>query len=238
VLPVEGAGFWPLVSMGAVLGGTLRAPLTAIVFALELTHDVNVLLPLLLAVTVSHAVSVLLLKRSILTEKISRRGYHLSSEYAVDPLEIIFAREVVRTSIVALPADASRADAAHLEISGRREQRLFPVVDGAKRLVGVITKRDLRQWIQMGDGEGELSTVMQDTPVTARLDEPLRAVVFRMAETGLTRLPVLAADGALVGMLALTDLLVARTRLLEAERRRERVLGSRFRLPTVFSRSA
>src|SRR5205823_812355 len=101
-LPAEGAGFWPLVSMGAILGGTMRSPLTAVVFAVELTHDVNMMLPLLLAVTMAHGFTVLALRRSILTEKISRRGYHLSREYSIDPLEIIFAREVVRTAVVVL----------------------------------------------------------------------------------------------------------------------------------------
>jgi hypothetical protein len=80
-------------------------PLTGVIFALELTHDVNMLLPLLVAVSVAHAFTVLVLKRSILTEKISRRGYHLSREYAIDPLEILFAREVMR-SVVALPLEA------------------------------------------------------------------------------------------------------------------------------------
>ena len=103
-LPHEGAGFWPLVSMGAILGGTMRSPFTGVIFALELTHDVNMLLPLLLAVTIAHGFTVLTLKRSILTEKVARRGYHLSREYAVDPLEILFVREVMRTNIVALPA--------------------------------------------------------------------------------------------------------------------------------------
>ena len=69
VLPFEGAGFWPLVSMGAVLGGTMRAPLTAVIFALELTHDLSIMLPLLLAVIIAHGFTVLLLKRSILTRR-------------------------------------------------------------------------------------------------------------------------------------------------------------------------
>ena len=94
-LPSAGAGFWPLVSMGAILGGTMRAPFTAILFALELTHDVNVLLPLLVAATLAHGTTVLLLKRSILTEKVARRGFHLTREYATDPLEILFVREVM-----------------------------------------------------------------------------------------------------------------------------------------------
>ena len=78
LLPDFGAGFWPLVSMAAMLGGTMRAPFTGVIFALELTHDIDVLLPLLVAVAAAHAFTVLVLKRSILTEKIARRGYHLS----------------------------------------------------------------------------------------------------------------------------------------------------------------
>jgi H+/Cl- antiporter ClcA len=84
-LPHFGAGFWPLVSMGAILGGTMRSPFTGIIFAIELKHDLNLLLPLLVASFLAHAFTVLTLKRSILTEKISRRGYHLSREYAVIP---------------------------------------------------------------------------------------------------------------------------------------------------------
>src|SRR6185295_7589936 len=111
-LPHEGIGFWPLISM------------TGIAFALELTHDVNVLLPLLLATTMAHAFTVLTLKRSILTEKVSRRGFHLSREYSVDPLEILFVREVMRTKVVALPARASTADLRHiLHSHGRHKQR-------------------------------------------------------------------------------------------------------------------
>src|SRR5258705_13640978 len=86
-----------------------RVATTGVVFALELTHDVNVLLPLLVAVTIAHGFTVLALRRSILTEKVSRRGYHLTREYATDPLEILFVREVMRPDAVALPLDASTA---------------------------------------------------------------------------------------------------------------------------------
>src|ERR1700757_544033 len=113
--------------MGAILGGTMRSPLTGVVFAFELTHDVNVMLPLLLAVTMAHGFTVLTLRRSILTEKVSRRGFHLSREYAVDPLEIIFAREVARRGVVVLPADARRQTIAAVVRTagdGRRQQRL------------------------------------------------------------------------------------------------------------------
>jgi H+/Cl- antiporter ClcA len=177
-LPFEGVGFWPLISMGAILGGAMRVPITAVVFAFELTHDGSVMLPLLLAAIVAHAFTVLTLRRSILTEKLSRRGYHLSREYATDPLEIVFAHEVMR------PVPRT----------------------GAARV---------------------------DTPVVAYPDEPLRMLVFRMAETGVTELPVIGRrDGRIIGIVALADLLTARGRILDAERRREHVLGPGLRLPT------
>jgi len=244
-LPYEGAGFWPLVSMGAVLGGTMRSPLTAIIFALELTHDINILLPLLVAGMVAHGFTVLTLRRSILTEKVSRRGYHLSREYSIDPLEIMFVREVARTGVVALPADVTidrvvgevrlRAggNAERSANVGQHDQRLFPVIDANRRLVGVVTRRRLKEWLDGGDPR-PLEELMKRQPVVAYENEPLRVVVFRMAETGLTRLPVVTGDGTLVGLVALTDLLTARARILEADRRRERVLGTRLRLPAMF----
>ena len=236
LLPAEGVGFWPLVSMGAILGGTMRSPLTGIVFALELTHDINMLLPLLIAVTVAHGFTVLVMRRSILTEKIARRGFHLSREYAIDPLEILFVREVMRTTIAALPSDARLESLAH-SLHGdthRRRQRLYPVVDDGRKLLGVATRTDLQKLIEGATRTGalKLDTVLRADPVVAHPDESLRMVVYRMAETGLTRFPVIERrTGALVGMIALTDLLKARALTLDAEHRRERVLGARIAMP-------
>ncbi|MBZ5591259.1 MAG: chloride channel protein [Acidobacteriia bacterium] len=228
VLPNEGAGFWPLISMGAILGGTMRSPFTGIVFAFELTHDMNVILPLLVASVIAHAFTSLTLKRSILTEKVARRGYHLSREYSVDPLEILFAHEVMRTNLAVLPATLS--EAPHSKHSVRRGQRLYPVVGSDGMLAGVVTRRDLTQPAS-GNGSSKLGDVIRKNPVVAYADEPLRVVVYRMAETGVTRMPVVESEGSrkLVGMISLEDLLRARVRDLEEERRRERVL--RIHLP-------
>jgi H+/Cl- antiporter ClcA len=233
-LPHEGVGFWPLVSMGAILGGTMRSPFTGVVFALELTHDINMLLPLLLAVTIAHGFTCLTLRRSILTEKVSRRGYHLSREYAVDPLEILFVREVMRTNIVALPASGSVRDALGRLNSdhSRRGQMLYPLIGPDGRLQAVVTRTNLQQATADPDNHKQrLTDLAKPDPVVAYAGEPLRIVVHRMAETGVTRMPVLDMDGGgkLVGMVSLNDLLRARTRSVEEERRRERVL--RLRIP-------
>ncbi|MGH7784528.1 MAG: CBS domain-containing protein, partial [Candidatus Binatia bacterium] len=231
IFPAEGAGFWPLVSMGAILGGTMRSPLTGIVFAIELTHDVNMFLPLLVAVTIAHGFTVLMLGRSILTEKIARRGYHMSRELALDPMEVTFAREVMRADIVALPEKLSIKELTSLIPTdlGRRVQHIYPVVDDDDKLVGVVTRRDLRKAIQDGnekDTGKTLADIVRYDPVVAYADEPLRLVVHRMAETGLTRFPVVTREhpDQLVGSISLNNLLSARVLYLDAERRREIVL--------------
>jgi CIC family chloride channel protein len=235
-LPNEGAGFWPLISMGAMLGGTMRSPFTSIVFAFELTHDANVFLPLLVGSVIAHAFTVLTLKRSILTEKVARRGYHLSREYAVDPLEILFVREVMRTKIVVLPSASTLRDFQRSLLTGHRQtQRLLPVVNADGLLVGVLTRRDLRERMET-EGEAALQRTLGELvrpeAVEAFPNEPLRVVVYRMAEKGVTRMPVVeAGTRKFLGLIALNDLLKARTRHLEEERRRERVLSLRFFLP-------
>lgn len=209
----------------------MRAPFTAILFALELTHDIHALLPLLVAAMLAHATTVLLLKRSILTEKVARRGFHITREYATDPLEILFVREIMRTKLVALPAEATIEDLRHTLVRepAQRGQHLYPVVDRDRRVKGVITRKQLRKLTESPAAGAFLADVLRE-PVVAYPDEPLRVVVFRMAETGLTRLPVIDINtGKLAGMISLHDLLVARVRNLNEERHRERVL--QLRLP-------
>jgi len=231
LFPDAGLGFWPLVSMGAMLGATLRAPLASIVFTFEVTRDGGALLPLLIAVGVAYAVTVLTLPRSILTEKISRRGYHLSCEYAIDPLEILFVREVMRSGVSAVPADMTLESLARtLDTEHGQSQRLLPVVDSSGHLVGVLTRSDLRRALQQHTTDRASITASQiarTNPVEAHPNEPLRIVVNRMADTGITRFPVVenGASRKYLGLVALSDLLKARAHQLDEEYHRERVLG-------------
>jgi chloride channel protein, CIC family len=89
-------GFWAMLGLAAVVGGVMRSPLTGVVFTLELTHAWGAGLPLLISSTAAYACSALILRRSVLTEKIARRGLHLTREYSTDPLETFFVREVMR----------------------------------------------------------------------------------------------------------------------------------------------
>ncbi|MFO0618229.1 MAG: chloride channel protein [Polyangiaceae bacterium] len=140
--PAAGVGFWPLVSMAAILGGTMRSPLTGIVFSIELTHDMNMLLPLAISVTVAHAFTVLALDRSILTEKVARRDFHVSREYAIDALEILLVREAM--------------DAAAPGIGD-------PVPEGARAILSTDSVRAAVHRMAL-EGVGELVVATPDAP--------------------------------------------------------------------------
>ena len=235
-LPAQGPGFWPLISMGAILGGTMRSPLTGVIFSFELTNDYHSILPLLIACMVAHAFTVLTLKRSILTEKLSRRGHHLTREYVVDPLEALAADDVMRTSITVLPASSTVAELEHaLNHNGTgRGQRLYPVIEGENKLVGVLTRGDLHRFARDTNGDKDhvrLSDILTSEPIVAYPSERLRAIAARMAATSLTRFPVVqpGTENQLVGIISLQDLLKARELMLHEEQHRERVL--RLRLP-------
>ncbi|HEU4413802.1 MAG TPA: chloride channel protein, partial [Candidatus Angelobacter sp.] len=146
-LPHQGMGFWPLISMGAMLAGTMRSPLTGVIFAFELTGDYHSILPLLIACVSAHAFTVLTMSRSILTEKISRRGHHLSREYVVDPLEALAVEDVMRTNITAFPAETTVAELESVlaHNNNPRGQRVYPVIDGGQRLLGVVTRHDIQK---------------------------------------------------------------------------------------------
>src|SRR5205085_7586282 len=112
--------------------------------------------------------------------------------------------------------------------------RLYPVIGNEQELVGVVTRGDLQA---VADGAPEdagapLTAILKDRPIVAYPDESLRMIVYRMAETGLTRFPVVDRERrGLIGMIALTDLLKARALNLDAEQRRERVIRPRIALP-------
>jgi H+/Cl- antiporter ClcA len=230
VFPSVGPGFWALVALAGVLGGVMRSPVTGIVFALELTHRWDALLPVMIGSMTAYGASVLLLKRSVLTEKIARRGYHVSREYDVDPLEILFAGEVMSGSVLELTPDLS-IDQARAELDNPDEdfaawrQQLYPVVDDGA-LLGVVTRGAL---LAHSGTSGSVADLALPEPVLTHPDQTLRQVAETMAVADVTTLPVVdRADGRRVlGVITLPQLLDARRRDQQEARERERVLRIR-----------
>jgi CIC family chloride channel protein len=239
-LPGGDARLWPLISMAAVMGGTMRSPLTGVLFALELTYDLRMLLPLLIATTVSHAFTVLVMRRSILTEKVARRGYHVSREYTVDPLELLSVGDVMTKPVVTVPAAMTAQDllGTYFLGDGSVKHQGYPVVDQSANLLGVITRSSLLQhWVSAyldSSRRADLAQtqpiiaydLIQREPITAFPWEACRTAAERMAEANVGRLPVVSPDDPqkVIGMITRSDLLKPRARSVEEEMRRERLI--------------
>jgi chloride channel protein, CIC family len=149
---VEAQAFWALIGMGSMLSGSLGVPLTAIMFSLEVTHCLPALLPLTMACIAAYLVTSLLMPRSILTEKLARRGYHLTREYGVDPLELVIVGDIMSPlphsqAKAVLPefytfADGTARGAA--EIMATEGLATLPVVDrSTHKICGEISLSDL-----------------------------------------------------------------------------------------------
>ena len=238
VLPSHGVGLWALLGMAAMMGGTMRAPLTAIVFSLELTHDMGALLPLAITCVMAHGTTVLLLKRSILTEKVARRGYHIFREYVVDPFETMRVAEIMAQPVDTLPGGMTLSDAVVFFTAegAPKRHKSYPVLDADGRLIAMVARADVLRWIR--DRDAALKTLGEQLAgqplVTAYEDELVGQVADRMVASDTGRVPILGrSDGALVGLIARRDLLRVRSNAVRQEREREALMRVLPRLKTL-----
>jgi H+/Cl- antiporter ClcA/predicted transcriptional regulator len=224
------AGFWALLGMAAMMGGTMRSPLTGALFAVELTGDISALLPLLAATGTAYAVTVLLLKRSILTEKIARRGQHISREYAVDPFELLRVQDIMVTDVRSLPADMSVDEAVAFFTEGEEHRhRSYPVVDADGRVVGMAARADVLRWVRQGSHEAQtLHDLISDASLlVGHADEIVGRLADRMVRADASRVPIVREDGTLVGLVARKDLLRIRVHAGAQETERQAYFGKR-----------
>ncbi|MFC5429695.1 chloride channel protein [Paraburkholderia denitrificans] len=221
-MPGSEPAVWPLIFMAAALGGMMRAPIMAAVFAFELTGDVNALLPLLASAAVAYGFTVLLMRRSILTEKIARHGYHIYREYSIDPLERHYVEEVMTKGVQTIDARVTVGDVLRSHFGAQQKFRAFPVVaDGV--LVGMVD-RALLDSTPSGNADtpvGELFT--QARPEIALPGETCRNVAARLAITGLDRVPVVDDEKTrrLLGIVSRHDLVKPSLSVFTEERERE-----------------
>lgn len=230
-IPLGDAGLWALISMAAMMGGTMRSPLTAMIFALELTQDFNLLPGLLVGCIAAHGVTVLMLRRSILTEKIARRGYHIMREYSVDPLTMVRVGEVMDENVTTISAQMKVAEfcdrIAHHDPQVANRQGL-PITDENQLLVGIITRGDVLRALQQGAvGDTTVLDAGSRDPIVAYPDELLHEALIKMLRNNIGRLPVVSRQNSqhLIGYLGRANLMAARARQLEEEHFRERGLS-------------
>ena len=232
VLPghvTDSTGIWALIGMAAMMGGTMRSPLTAMMFGLELTHDINALLPLAIGCVTAHTTTVLLLKRSILTEKVARRGHHITREYVIDPFETERVRDIMARPAHSLPASWTVAETLTFFTApdAPRRHKSYPVTDEVGRVIGMVSRADALRWLR---DEHSTTTPLREQVAGQEIvigydDELAGQLADRMTAEDVGRVPILERKSqALVGLVARRDLLRVRTNMVRHELEREALI--------------
>jgi CBS domain-containing protein len=206
-MPGGEPALWPLVFMAATLGGMMRAPLMAVLFAFEVTQDVNALLPLITACISAYGFTVLTMPRSILTEKIARRGRHIHREYGIDVLERHTVQEVMTRKLKTIDAATTVDNALASYFGPGQLHRAFPVVQDG-RYVGMLDRAALLKHTGPGRDKPVGDLFGENIPVIALPDETCRAIATRLAVHHLERIPVVqnAESRELIGLVSRSDL--------------------------------
>ncbi|MGA9451879.1 MAG: chloride channel protein [Verrucomicrobiia bacterium] len=227
-LPAGDPGLWAMVGMGAIMGGTMRSPFTGMVFILELTHDLNALPALFIGSVAALGVTVLVLRRSILTEKLARRGQHIAREYSVDLFEMMRVGDVMDRQVPTVPAKMTVRELSDRIAKGdpavSKRQGLL-IVDADQKLAGIVTRGDLVRALQSAPTDDvPVLEVGKTKLVVTYPDELLHDAVAKILRHGIGRLPVVKRDepGQAVGYLGRGDIIAARMRYHEEEELRSK----------------
>jgi CBS domain-containing protein len=207
-----------LVGMASIFAGASHALLASVVFAFETTRQPMGLLPLLAGCSTAYLVALLLVRSSIMTEKLARRGTPVRTEYTADFLDRVLVRDGASRNVVTLSADQTvhetRAWLATRERATSHQG--FPIVDADGNLLGVVTRRDLLD--PEMDGSLSVGRLVSRRPAVVFEDNTLREAADHMVHEGVGRLPVVSRDEPrrVVGIISRSDLLAAHQHRLDA----------------------
>jgi H+/Cl- antiporter ClcA/predicted transcriptional regulator len=227
-VPAGDPGLWAAVAMAGMMGGTMRSPLTGMFFMLELTGDINTLPALLCGSVAALAVTVLLMRRSILTEKLARRGQHIAREYSVDFFELMRVADVMDRNALVLPGTVLLTRYAAQLAKGdvlvcRHQGTLLGDEDG--ELAGIITRGDVvRALEQVGNSSMTVAEAGSRDVIVTYPDETLHDAITKLLRHDIGRLAVVerTSPRKVVGYLGRASILSALQRYHREENVRER----------------
>lgn len=220
-------GAYALVAMAAVFGSASRATFAFIVFAFEITHDYNAILPLMLGCVIADMIALRYLPSSIMTEKLARRGLRVPEEYEAGATKVVRVDEVMRKDVKPIAPQMKVSELAERMARGEPAYNLtqgLPIVSSDGKLVGLVTQGDLLRASE-NDPKGTI-TVLEagsNKPIVAYPDELVHDAMHRMLQHDIGRLPVVSRDDPqhLVGYFTRASLLGAWARQIEEEGFRE-----------------
>jgi len=220
-------GAYALVAMAAVFGAASRATFAFIVFAFEITHDYNAILPLMLGCVIADIIALRYLPNSIMTQKLARRGLSVPEYYEAGVLNVVRVGDVMRKDVLPVPPEMTVGEMA--ERMARHDPGFnltdgLPIAGSDGRLLGIVTQGDLLRALEKDPrGRITLGEASDRKPIVAYPDELVIEALLRMLQGDIGRLPVVSRENPekMVGYLNRTTILSAWTRQLHEESHRD-----------------
>ncbi|CAB1070245.1 Chloride channel protein [Olavius algarvensis Delta 1 endosymbiont] len=204
-------GAYSIVGMGAVVAATTHGPLAAILILFEMTGDYKIILPLMFACIVGTITSSQLLKDSIYTLKLARRGIDIKEGKEVNILKSIQVREIMSEEVEIIP-EGWVLEKMTDKIS-KSKFNSFPVLDSDNKLCGILSFNDYSEAIFDEDLKHLVVAKDLATPnvVTVSTLDNLYTALEKISRKDFATLPVVSANdpGELVGIISRRDIIGA-----------------------------
>lgn len=178
---------YALVGTAAVFSASARAPITAVIIVMEMSQNYTLAIPLLLSTLIATHFADMLLRDSIYTLKLVRRGVRIFQQTQIDVLQQMTVKEAMTTAVPVISPDEPVAQVAQMMSS--QHWSALPVAQGDK-LIGIVTVGDLERVPAEPPQPLPISTVTVNEVIVAYPDESLRDALMRMSRSGVGQLLV------------------------------------------------
>jgi H+/Cl- antiporter ClcA len=186
-----------MVGMSAMFAGASRALITSVIFALEASGRYNALLPLLCACTGSYFVSYFLMKNTIMTEKIARRGVSAPISFEADVLAKVFVKDMLAQEAVVISNENTIAEIKNwLAEEGKEVASHLIAVNHEGRFTGIVSIMEL--YMTKLDLNGPIEALVKRSNASVSASDTLQAAVGLMARKETDVLPVLDESNATI----------------------------------------
>jgi len=205
------SGAYSLVGMGAVVSATTHGPLTAILILFEMTGNYKIILPLMLSCIVANLFAGQLMKDSIYTLKLVRRGIDIREGKEVNVLKSMFVKDVMNRDVETI-GEGSALEEMTDKIS-KSKFNSFPVLDAENKLAGILSFNDYSEAIFDEDLKGLVVArdLASENVVTVSVDDDLYTALGKISRKDFSTLPVVSPDdpAELVGIVTRRDIIGA-----------------------------
>jgi CIC family chloride channel protein len=204
-------GAYSIVGMGAVVAATTHGPLSAILILFEMTGDYKIILPLMLSCIISAIAAGQLLRDSIYTLKLARRGIDIKEGKEVNVLKSMFVKDVMNPNVETIAEALPLGQIAN--VISKSKFNSFPVLNAQNQLIGILSFNDYNEAIF--DEDLKDLVVARDLAttnlVTISMDDNLWTALEKISAKDFAVLPVVSAQdpNKLEGVVSRRDIIGA-----------------------------